>query len=345
MKPLERRRARQEANRPAARAGRLRRAVSRILTVTLTAALAIALAGTAQADPPDFVAAVADWLADDEAAALPVLAELAESGDGRAQLLLGLIDKSPALQGPWLGRLPRPQRIALMRRPAGLSGRSWLAEARDQPVAAHWQALLRVDAGLDTAEGFARLGEARAARAAVLTIAAREALAVGPDWPGWLDPELAWAVWPTAAEPLRDRILQIVPEAHPQRAMMGLPATEGALAAWLSDSAVAAPLRAVCDALCPASGTACLIAGYRALGSHGALLTLGSPAETLMSEADFLASPRGQRSVMRRMILSTDMRGRTGLLNRTRALDPCLGDQLAEDSARYRMIREGALRP
>ena len=104
--------------------------------LALSRASADEIAG--QADPR-FQQALADWLDDDDAASLPVFAALAAEDNRAAQVMLGLIEVESTLHGPWLARLPRSERRALMRQPGGLSGRSWMeAAAADTPLAAAW---------------------------------------------------------------------------------------------------------------------------------------------------------------------------------------------------------------
>jgi hypothetical protein len=73
--------------------------------------------------------AIAAWLADDDAVALPALSALAHAGDDDAMLALGVIEPR-AWEGPYVLGLERAQRIALLRRPGGLSGESWLASVK-----------------------------------------------------------------------------------------------------------------------------------------------------------------------------------------------------------------------
>jgi hypothetical protein len=94
--------------------------------------MALAVAGPAAADT--FDDAVADWVAADDAAAMPALKALAEGGDTRAMLFLGAIEPRPLVTGYMLD-LDRQTRNALMRQPGGLSGRSWLvAIPEDDPL-------------------------------------------------------------------------------------------------------------------------------------------------------------------------------------------------------------------
>lgn len=317
------------------------------LAAAMVALALPALAGTgtpiAGAADPAFLAARAAWLADDEAAALAALAGLAQSGNAAARVLLGLIDRFPELQGPWLSRLPRAERLALMRAPGGMSGRSWLGETARTPLAAAWLDLMRVEAGPETGAALAAMGEGRAARLALSMLAAREHPAVRDDWQDWMDPELAFVVWPRASDALRARLDAAIGPEHPQRALMGEAGPAAGWADWLAESPVAAPFRALCAAECPDSQPACRLAAHAALGSQVAAVTLGSPAESLIAQDEFLASPRGRAAVLRRILLAADARGRPALIARATDSDACLGARLAAEADRYRTIRDGVI--
>ncbi|MDP3407202.1 hypothetical protein [Bosea sp. (in: a-proteobacteria)] len=92
----------------------------RIMLVLVLMVAAVA----ARAAPLDD--AISAWLADDDAVALPALSALAQAGDDDAMLALGVIEPR-AWEGPYVQGLDRAQRIAVLRRPGGLSGESWLA--------------------------------------------------------------------------------------------------------------------------------------------------------------------------------------------------------------------------
>ena len=293
------------------------------------------------ADAPAFVQALALWLADDEEPALRDLAALAGQGNRAAQILLGLIDKSPPLQGPWLASVPRNERIALMRAPGGLSGQSWLGAAADHPLAANWLALLSVDAGLPVVHQFSALGEARAAREALVVLAAREHPDLRSAPPEQLDPEMTYLLWRTADDERREMLLAHVPSDHPQRLMMGEERNGAVLAQWLAQSPAAQALGVLCDARCPDSRETCLTGAYHALASHNAVVVLGSPAESLVPQDVFLRSPRGQATVLRRMLQSTDARGRGAMISQMRAHDECLATVLTEERSRYHYRRPG----
>ncbi|MFN4099784.1 MAG: hypothetical protein ACK4GT_08405 [Pararhodobacter sp.] len=310
--------------------------------LALTAGVVLGLTGTALAttlpgaSAPAFTAALDDWLADDEAAALPALAALATGGNSAARLLLAQIDKMPALQGPYLAHLPRAQRVALMRAPGGMSGLSWLTQAAGLPLADAWLALRHPGAGPELIAAFAALDEPRAARETFVTLAAREVQALATLDPVTADPEFLYLLWRLGDEDRRATVRALVPDGHPQRRMIGDRVPEGALAHWLAESEVAEPLAALCRAICGDEVPVCLTTAYQALGSHEALLTLGTPAEVLIPQGDFLDSPRGQASVMRRVLMSVPMRGRRAMLARVTAQSECLGTALVAQNERFR---------
>jgi len=296
------------------------------------------------AEAAAFAEAVGQWLADDEAAALPALAALARDRNRAAQILLGLIDKAPELQGPWLAARPRAERIALMRAPGGLSGRSWMRDAAGAGVdlAGLWVELWDTAARPDIVLRLARAGEARAAREAGIVLAKRErtgfaALAEDPAFP----PELgvfAWAEWAADAGAGGDRVARALAALHPgdpHRSLWGPPPAGGALEAWLLEAPAALPVAALCRAECPGSVASCARAAYGALGNPLSLDTLGSPSETLIPADDFAASPRGRAAVIRRIELIGPARVRAQILAQAAAADGCLAARLEAGWARY----------
>lgn len=305
--------------------------------------LAAALPLRAQPAPPPgaeaepLQAALAAWLSDDESRALPVLAELAAGGNAAARLMLALIDTTPALQGPFLSLQPRAARVALMRAPGGISGQNWLNLLDDLPLAAAWRRLRQVDAGPELIATFSGLGEARAARLTLITMAAREHPALRDIAPDSIEPALLYLLWPMATPDRRARIEALVPDDDAQRGAMGITLPPGDLDRWLAESPSAAPLARLCDALCPDEGkTACRRTALAALGSHDALLSLGSPVESLIPQETFLSSPRGRASVLRRILMAAPMRGRRAMLARVQAESQCLGQALIDEAHRHR---------
>lgn len=117
--------------------------LTKILKAVCVAALMTTLVGIASAqnlkgeDDPAFRSAVDDWLAGRDLPALETFASLARDGNRAAQILLANIAGGGHFHSHITGDLPRADRIALLRKPGGLSGKSWLTEAQaDEPLAA-----------------------------------------------------------------------------------------------------------------------------------------------------------------------------------------------------------------
>lgn len=291
------------------------------------AALATPISGQ---NDPAFQGAVAVWLEDDEETAIRKLSEMATRGHAASQILLAIIDKAPELQGPWLSMLPATERHALMRAPGGISGQSWMREAaRTEPLAELWVLLWDVDAPLGLGVEFMRHGEDRAAREAILALFARQRRGFADIV---TDPEFPVAMRFIAA--LEDP--QIDHDAPIDLRDMGQSVTTTA-AEWLSTAPEGAALRALCDSTCGATSEACTVAAYAALGSHQRALSLGSPLASVITAEDFVRSAKGQAVVLRKIMLSSDARGRINLLTRTKAADMCLAEVLTAEFARYRV--------
>ena len=301
-------------------------------------------ADVAGEDAPRFQAALELWLADDDQEALPALAALAGEGNRAAQVLLALTDAITPLQGPWLAGLPRAERIALMRQPGGLSGRSWmLAAAADTPLAAAWVSLWRAADRdeIEIARAFAAMGEDRAVREALIAMSLSDrrgiaALADDPIYP----PSLRFLVWRDWAgdpgtEPRIAAEVAALPPGDPQIAVVtGRKPGAAERAAWLAEAAPAAPLRVFCDAACPESQSACLDAAYAFHGTNPELGEFGSPAESLVSSALWEVSPRGRAVVLRRT-LPADPAVRARTLAEIAGRDACFGAALAAEAARF----------
>lgn len=321
------------------------RRLARSLAGALTA-LGLAL-GAAVADTPPplrgannagFARALALWLDDDEAAALPALAGLAASGNGAARLLLGQIDKTPALQGPYLAHMPRAERIALLRQPGGLSGQSWLNAEAGTPLADALLALRHPRSGPELIEAFEALDEERAAREALVALAAREHPGLSALDPSAVSPDLLYLLWRGADPARREAITALVPAGNPEWQMMGRVLDARTVDRWLAASPAAEPLAALCRVVCPDEIPPCLSAAYGALASHDALLTLGTPAAALVAQAEFLASARGRATTMRRILLAHSIRARRAMLERVAGQSQCLGEALVAETERYRRI-------
>jgi len=283
-------------------------------------------------DDPNYLAAVSLWLEDDEAAALPLLAELARSGNGAARVLIALIDKTPEFQGPWLSRLSRAERIALLRTPGGLSGRSWMRAVPKVPLAETWLELWTVNATAQTAMRFVDLGEERAARVALIFLAARQGRGFGqvaddPRYP----PSLRFLIWQEwqrrgiMGPRIRSEISALHP-GDPQRVLMGQDITDGALQDWLQTATVARPLASLCHSICPASAGSCARAGLAGLGGYRRLTML-------FSDQVFIESARGQATLLRRVLLATG--NRPAQFKELSGIDACFAEAVKREYSRF----------
>ena len=85
---------------------------------------------------PAFQVVLQDWLDGKDRTALAQLAELARQDNRAAQIFLARLAEETHLHAHVTGSLPRAERIALLRQPGGLSGKSWLKAAQvDVPLA------------------------------------------------------------------------------------------------------------------------------------------------------------------------------------------------------------------
>lgn len=276
-------------------------------------------------------AAIEAWLSDAELAGLRGLAKLARADDAQAQVLLGLIDRHAALQGPQVLALSRAERIALLRAPGGLSGRNWLARAAAQgnQTAQAWQALARVPGELGTAERFAALQEPRAVALSLLTLAKRQERGFAPavmarDW----YPETLLFLSPDRTL-TRKRAAQLHPGDPQRRYLDGGAPPKQALQAWLDSAPVALHLRATCAAVCPSTPRPCVLALYHALGDYAALVTHGSPVTSLVPDAVLATSPRGRAALARRIMLMRSTRMREAERQKLAGVSRCAADWLA----------------
>ena len=251
-----------------------------------------------QSDPA-FQTALEQWLKGNEARALPALGALAAQGNRAAQVLVGLIDVTPRLHGPWLGQKSRAERMALLRAPATqatgqLSGVNWLRlAAEDTPLAAAWVRLWDGASGPQVMLDLVRLGEPSAARTAARRLALRgtkgfAALADDPDFPGFALP-LAIRDW-QATDPARAAAaLAALPAADPGRALLGRhdPTPDEVMAFARTDAALGMLNRWLVT-LCPdppgdtGARPLRLARALTAIGGWGGLAELGPPSETLV---------------------------------------------------------------
>ncbi len=290
-------------------------------------------------DDPAFVAALDLWLSDDDKQALPALSALAKDGNTAARMLIALIDKGAAFQGPWLALRSKRERIGLLRDEGGLSGTSWMRRVGDQPIAGLLLDLLDSKGDYITALSLADFGEARAVRVGLVSLEARQNSRFGdyaddPRFPKEVR-YLIWQDWDREGDKrdLIDQALTELAEGDPQRGMLGNPGNPEAIEDWLLETEIAQPLKQLCAQNCAKDQGACLVAGYRSLGGYRQIVSIGTPIATLISEERFAQSPRGQVSVLRQAlsyVFMTEAR-----LKRIAEFDTCYAALLEDEGQKF----------
>jgi len=325
--------------------GKSKRAELQALRCSMTFLLALFLALTGLstaygqhidgADNPDFRTSLALWLEGDDVNSIPVFAALAHDNNTASQILLALIDKTAAWQGPMIALLPRADRIELLRAPGAMSGRNWMTVASNtNPIAQDWVALWQMQGGVDIAERFSAMGEARAARMALLMTANRQGAGFAP-------PVLTAPWYPESLRHLtRSRALSVedvigLHPGHPIRKSAGLPVDDVDLRDWLQQTPLSLNLRAACAETCTDTQADCMLALYHGLSSYYALLVMGSPSANIISEEEFAGSARGIQSVARQILVRHTARTREGMLRETAYIDSCTASWLQGEFQRY----------
>lgn len=289
------------------------------------------------AEALEFQAAFQLWLADNEEIALPALAHLARAGNEAARIVIGAVDKTAPLQGPWMALQTKARRIELLRDSGGLSGISWLRKV-DQPAVVLWLKLLDSKAGIEDALSLADMGEARLVRLGLIALEARQATGYAafgedPRFPQSMR-YLIWREWQKDGDAgAVDKVIARLAPGDPQRALLNQSVAKSEFQGFLLGSDLALPMKALCQAECPASAGACMEAGFHAIGGYRRYATQGSPLAALISEADFAATPRGRKSTLRRAMtyaFLTEAR-----LKPIARIDACFADLLQAEGQNF----------
>lgn len=100
-----------------------------ILGLSLVSALPAGAETVEGQEDAAYLSAREDWLAGNDIKALKALGVLARQGNSAAQILLSRIAAAKLTHEHVTADLPRRERIALLRKEQGLSGKDWLTEA------------------------------------------------------------------------------------------------------------------------------------------------------------------------------------------------------------------------
>lgn len=288
----------------------------------------------------DFVSAKDLWLTGtDDIAALGALSALANDGNRAAQILIARIETRPVLHQHVTGTLERADRIALLRKPGGLSGKSWMTDAAtDTPLAAAFVAIRGQDTRADGAVALLDLQEIDAAllplkdqlnygaydlvlellehpnvpaHAGVLRSYAwgAKAASEGISMPIITFPlayKLEWDIWSALEnEPPPDitaEAIKVIPEVIALQ-----------------------PFAAICETHCPETTATCTYAlALKALANTSPMATLASPVETIISTNTYQTSGRFETDIKRHMQTQSIPAIDTGKMDR------CAADYLQE---------------
>jgi hypothetical protein len=285
------------------------------------------------ANAPAFQEALQTWLDGNDLAALDTFAALARQDNRAAQIFLARVAEDTDLHAHATSYLPRRERIALLRRPGGLSGRSWLSIAAPEVLLA--KAFKDANLSASRPEGaraLLSLGEnaaaARLLTPMILNGQASEVLDIletADDPP----PSVSalriiaqnWARSPfsrytgSARPPalLNSDITEYgfsVPELLTSRLiwvgeLLYEPKTRTDAIGYAANVQSWAPLRTMCEGHCPPSVASCTAVGASTL-RRAPLMPFASPVENLLPNARYWSSPRMASDVLRRLM---DMRG------------------------------------
>lgn len=275
-----------------------------ILGLSLAGALPAGSETVAGQEDAAYLSAREDWLAGSDTKALKALGVLARQGNTAAQILLSRIAASELTHQHVTADLPRRERIALLRKEQGLSGKDWLTEARSSSELAEalWT-LNRTPDAMDAGQAVEILwdhGEAKAAINMMLEAWSRgeedsvlqriEASShdLGPDGAQMLA-FLKGDIDQWRVDELRGRL-----------ALEGLlePLTslsDASRLAKVEEIPSLEPLSKYCAATCPESVALCLRSGLRAATVAGRFpQPFASPSQSLIPDEEYWESARFQ---------------------------------------------------
>lgn len=263
------------------------------------------------------------WLSGDDLPALQALSELAKSGNAAAQILLARIGADTKLHKHVTAKLPRKERVSLLRKPGGLSGKSWLVAAQEQePLAGAMQQLGQIGKNPDAVRVLLDQGELYlAVNASERLLWLGKATEVTEIYKGVSQvPELAKPVIKMAnkrkgemayvgSAKVPGDVLVDISSASPNIAIEWfgvdynmLKNRHGYLEFVLKhlDSVESwTPLRSFCDRRCASTRDACIVSGGMFATQGAGRFPFNSPSQRLISNMVYWSSPRMDQDIIR----------------------------------------------
>jgi hypothetical protein len=275
----------------------------------------------------EFTAAVEDWLDGDDLEALEAFAVLSRDGNPAAQILLAGIATRGHFHTHVTSELGRTERVALLRVPGGLSGKSWLTTAEStEPLATALLQATRIGEKAPAISALIDFGEPEEALLAAQSMLYQgEATALIEVLQGMdakLPPEagalLAWALFQSENEDsgrfggsarIGSSILE--DERFELSEMVWVPPTPIEIledperrndVIRLSDQVVSwTPLNRFCDQRCPTSAGSCKAVGASLLASVGPF-AMRSPRMSIITNERYWNSPRVEGDLARSIV-------------------------------------------
>lgn len=304
-------------------------------------------------DVPEFTVAVESWLNGDDLAALNALASLSRDGNAAAQILLAGTATRGHFHTHVTSQLERAERVALLRIPGGLSGKSWLTEAENtEPLATALLQVTRIGDKAPAISALIEFGETEEALLAAQSMLYQgEATALievlqGMDakLPPEADVLLLWALFQSESE----NSGRYVGSARIASRGFGNDSLELSEMAWvpptpveiledterrndvtrLSDQVISwTPLNRFCDQHCPSSAGSCKAVGASMLSAVGPF-AMRSPRMSMIANDIYWNSARVEADLARSIIDLTRYKEDAFV-----SVDACFMDAMSEMQA------------
>lgn len=267
--------------------------------------------------------AVQLWLdGDNDLEALRQLSALANDGNTAAQILLARIGSHAHLIGPVTESLPRNERVALLRQPGGLSGKSWLeAAAEISPLARAILDSAQREKRPDAIAPLFNAGEDALATRAFTALfnngqgnQAVEVLNSGvilPTEAAFFLHRMVQSGQVNAAAYSGSALIRRGPDGVPvtvamtwvpvtPRSLLEDPELQGVAIEYSVHVPAFQPLADLCKARCPNEAAECSAAGAAELWSAD-IMPFASPSQALIPDNIYWTSGRIQRDVLQRL--------------------------------------------
>ena len=316
-----------------------------------------------------FDRAVEVWLSGDDRSSLPALADLAREGHSMARILLSQIETKDRGHSPFRKSLKPSDARALFRRDQGYGGfsQTWLAfEAKENNPLARALIATRVPRPVAGLIGTLRaLGEVEATDFPIRVIALygseeekrildesdmmldelRPYMAHYRDKQAWRGEGIAALrhMAPFASEMMRPddpdtvEIGGLLALGYPGGGTDPANRWRGLVEDWVLTAPAAQPIADLCRQRCPGEVTGCGFAMLALSGGYYEVIRLDTPLETVITQAQFLASPRARLMTLRRAALARHNanRGWLASVDQIAEMSACAADLIAETRKQY----------